>query len=271
MSWGINEPSGATPAWPLEWPGPERVDAKVGAQVAARVGALMSTRKGGLSQGPHAGLNLGDHVGDDPAAVRANRDLLSQQLQGARPAWLRQVHGSTVVDAAAVLAKGVMPEADGSWTRETGVACIVQVADCLPVLFAAPEGAAVGAAHAGWRGLAAGVLERTAQAVAQAAGCAPHELSCWLGPCIGPRQFEVGADVLEAFGGGARFVSRPRPDGQARWLADLAGLARDRLAAVGLRDVAGGRWCTVEDPSTFFSFRRDGITGRMAAAVWRRA
>ena len=220
--------------------------------------------------GPHASLNLGDHVGDDPAAVWANRAQLAQQLQGARPVWLRQVHGSTVVDAAAVLAGDLTPEADGSWTREPGVACVVQVADCLPVLFAAPNGAAVGAAHAGWRGLAAGVVERTASAVARAAGCEPEELSCWLGPCIGPRQFEVGADVLQAFGGGARFVGRPRPDGQSRWLADLAGLARDRLAALGLSTVTGGLWCTVEDNSSFFSFRRDGVTGRQAAAVWLR-
>ena len=230
----------------------------------------MSTRQGGVSLGPHAGLNLGDHVGDDPGAVLANRALLAQQLQGARPAWLRQVHGSTVVDAATVLARGLTPEADGSWTCEPGVACVVLVADCLPVLFAAPDGAAVGAAHAGWRGLAAGVVERTAHAVAQAAGCEPQELHCWLGPCIGPRQFEVGADVQQAFGGGPRFVSRPRPDGQARWLADLAGLTRDRLAGLGLRAVTGGAWCTVEDASSFFSFRRDGVTGRMAAAVWLR-
>lgn len=230
----------------------------------------MSTRQGGVSLGPYASLNLGDHVDDDPAAVRANRALLVQQMQGARPVWLRQVHGSTVVDGAAALAQGLVPEADGSWTREPGVACVVQVADCLPVLFAAFNGEAVGAAHAGWRGLACGVVERTAHAVALAAGCAPHELACWLGPCIGPRQFEVGADVLQAFGGGARFISRPRPDGQARWLADLAGLARDRLGALGLRDVSGGVSCTVEAASSFFSFRRDGITGRMAAAVWLR-
>jgi YfiH family protein len=151
------------------------------------------------------------------------------------------------------------------------VACVVQVADCLPVLMAAANGRAVGAAHAGWRGLAAGVLERTAEAVARAAGCEPSALACWLGPCIGPRQFEVGADVLQAFGADRRFFTpRPRPDGQSRWLADLPGLARQRLLALGLHQVAGGHWCTVETPSDFFSFRRDGVTGRMAAAVWLR-
>ncbi len=262
----LKEASGSGPARHLGWH-PEWPEAPGS---SARVGAFMSTRQGGMSLGPYAGLNLGDHVGDDPSAVQANRALLSKQLQGARPAWLRQVHGSTVVDAAAALAQGLTPEADGSWTSKPGVACVVLVADCLPVLFAAPQGVAVGAAHAGWRGLAAGVVEQTALAVARAAGCAPQELSCWLGPCIGPRQFEVGADVRQAFGGGARFVSRPRLDGQARWLADLVGLTRDRLTALGLSDVTGGAWCTVEDASSFFSFRRDGVTGRMAAAVWLR-
>lgn len=239
------------------------------------VGAVMSTRQGGCGAGPFARFNLGDHVGDDPANVAANRAIWSALMPGAHLAWLTQVHGAVVVDAAqaarAALQGERPPQADGSWTGEPGVACVVQVADCLPVLFAARNGRAVGAAHAGWRGLAAGVLERTAAAVAHAAGCAPADLACWLGPCIGPRQFEVGADVLEAFGGGERFVSRPRPDGPARWLADLPGLARDRLQTFGLHQVAGGTWCTVEDRSRFFSFRRDGVTGRMAAAVWLRA
>lgn len=239
------------------------------------VGAVMSTRQGGCGAGPFARFNLGDHVGDDPANVAANRAIWSALMPGAHLAWLTQVHGAGVVEAAqaarAALQGERPPQADGSWTGEPGVACVVQVADCLPVLFAARNGRAVGAAHAGWRGLAAGVLERTAAAVAQAAGCAPADLACWLGPCIGPRQFEVGADVLEAFGGGERFVSRPRPDGPARWLADLPGLARDRLQTFGLHQVAGGTWCTVEDRSRFFSFRRDGVTGRMAAAVWLRA
>ena len=146
------------------------------------------------------------------------------------------------------------------------------VADCLPVLFAAPGARGVGAAHAGWRGLAAGVLEATVQALCDAAGCAPQELSAWLGPCIGPRQFEVGADVLDAFGPAAdrHFQLRPRADGAPRWLADLPALARDRLQAAGVARISGGAWCTVEEPSRFFSFRRDRVTGRMAAAVWLR-
>ncbi len=167
--------------------------------------------------------------------------------------------------------------ADASWTCEPGVACTVLVSDCLPVLLAAPQARAVGAAHAGWRGLSAGVVEHCARAVCDAASCEPHELVAWLGPCIGPDAFEVGADVLMAFGveppaaSRERFRYQPRADGDPRWRADLAGLARDRLAALGVRRVSGGTWCTVQDRSRFFSFRRDGVTGRMAAAVWIRA
>jgi YfiH family protein len=148
----------------------------------------------------------------------------------------------------------------------------VQVADCLPVLFAAPGGRGVAAAHAGWRGLAGGVVEATLTALCDAAGCAPRELQVWLGACIGPRRFEVGADVLEAFGADARepAPARFRPHAPDKWLADLAGLARDRLQAAGVSAIHGGRWCTVEDTSRFFSFRRDRVTGRMVAAVWRR-
>jgi YfiH family protein len=163
-------------------------------------------------------------------------------------------------------------EADAAITTEPGLACTVMVADCLPVLFAAPRARAVGAAHAGWRGLAAGVLEATVQALCEVAACGADELSAWLGPCIGPRQFEVGADVQAAFGPAAarHFTARPRPDGSPRWLADLPALARDRLHAAGVLRITGGTWCTVEDPSRFFSFRRDQVTGRMAAAVWLR-
>jgi YfiH family protein len=162
--------------------------------------------------------------------------------------------------------------ADASVCAEPGIACTVQVADCLPVLFAAPNGRGVAAAHAGWRGLAGGVLEAALQTLCEAAVCAPGEVEVWIGPGIGPREFEVGADVLQAFGAApeaadpARFVPRPgRPD---KWLADLPLLARDRLQAAGVEAISGGRWCTVSEPSRFFSFRRDGRTGRMAAAVW---
>jgi polyphenol oxidase len=244
--------------------------------VDPRVGALMTTRAGGVSAPPWDSLNLGRGSGDSLAAVEANRRRVADAI-GAAPVYLGQVHGSRVVRIDASMVDAVTPEAaDASFTTEAGVACAVMAADCMPVLLAAPAGRAVGAAHAGWRGLAAGVLERLAQALCDAAGCGPHELSVWLGPCIGPAAFEVGADVLTAFAvdaaprDHARFVYRPRADGQPRWLADLVGLARDRLHALGVQRVGGGSWCTVQDRSRFFSFRRDGVTGRMAAAVWIR-
>lgn len=244
------------------------------------VQALMSTRSGGVSRGAFASLNLGIAVGDEPEAVAENRRRFVAAV-GAGPVFLRQVHGTRVVrlplggEAGGVEGSGGTPEADASFTTEPGVACVVQVADCLPVLFAAPDGRGVAAAHAGWRGLAAGVLERTITALCEAAGCSPRELRAWLGPCIGPRQFEVGAEVLAAFGAPPGTASpRFEPRAGERWLADLAGLARDRLAAGGLDEgrIGGGHWCTVGDESRFFSHRRDrprlASSGRMAAAVW---
>lgn len=239
-----------------------------------RVGAIMSTRAGGASAPPFDTLNLGRAVGDDPGAVEENRRRFDAALGGARPVWLSQVHGAKVLH----LRNGVEPAslvADASIVTEPGIASAVMVADCMPVLLAAPEGRGVGAAHAGWRGAASGVVEGAAMALAEATDCAPADLVAWLGPCIGPRQFEVGSDVLEAFGAspaspGQRFVPRLRDDGSRRWLADLRGLVCDRLAALGIAQVSGGGWCTVEDGSRFFSFRRDRVTGRMAAAVWLR-
>ncbi len=237
------------------------------------VGAAMSLREGGVSEGLYASLNLGVAVGDDAETVVENRARFAAAL-GARPVWLRQVHGVQVLRLRAG-ADAADPPADAAWTDEPGLACTVQVADCLPVLFATSDGRAVAAAHAGWRGLAAGVLEAAVDALCRGAGARPAELQAWLGPCIGPRQFEVGADVLRAFDqdpGRAelpRFIRRERPDGSMRWLADLQGLAQDRLAAVGVAAVTATPACTVEDGSAFFSFRRDGVTGRMAAAIWR--
>jgi polyphenol oxidase len=231
------------------------------------VGRAMTTRHGGASLAPFDSLNLGARVGDDPAAVAENRRRVAAAC-GATPVYLAQVHGRAVIRLSAADAEAGAPEhqADASITTEPGIACAVQVADCLPVLFAAPGGRAVGAAHAGWRGLAGGVLEATLAALCEAAGCEPTEVSAWLGASIGPANFEVGADVLEAFGGaGARFVARATP---GKWLADLPGLAIDRLRAAGVTQVSGGTWCTVADSSRFFSYRRDRVTGRMAALVW---
>jgi hypothetical protein len=237
-------------------------------RVGPQVGALMSTRAGGASAGAFDSLNLGRSAGDEPASIDENRRRFAAAL-GARPVWMSQVHGKRVL-CLPVEAGLASSSADAAITTEPGTACTVMVADCLPVLFAAPGGRGVGAAHAGWRGLASGVLEATVTALCEAAACAPSELQVWLGPCIGPRQFEVGSDVVEAFSGGSHFIARPRADGAMRWLADLPGLARCRLRAVGVAQLSGGTWCTVEDRSRFFSFRRDGLTGRMAAAVWLR-
>jgi YfiH family protein len=240
--------------------------------VDRRVGALMSTREGGVSRAPYESLNLGRSVGDDVAAVAENRRRFTAALDGARPVWLSQVHGTRVLRLQVDDEGGAT--ADASITTEPGIACTVSVADCLPVLFAAPHGRGVGAAHAGWRGLAAGVLEATLAALCDAAACTPAQLNAWLGPCIGARRFEVGADVLQAFGADAahRFAPHPHTDQPSpRWLADLPGLARDRLHAAGVRQLSGGAWCTVEDASRFFSFRRDRVTGRMAVAVWLRS
>ena len=238
------------------------------------VGAAMSLRVGGVSDGPCASLNLGVAVGDDPLAVAANRARFAAAL-GARPVWLRQVHGTHVLRLVGDTDDTPATPADAAWTTQQGVACTVQVADCLPVLFALRDGTAVAAAHAGWRGLAGGVLQATLQALCEGTGARAADVQAWLGPCIGPRQFEVGEDVLRAFGqapqsaDAQRFVYRARADGAPRWLANLRLLAQDRLVAAGVQSVSDAGACTVADPSAFFSFRRDGRTGRMAAAIWR--
>lgn len=236
------------------------------------VGALMSTRRGGVGSGPFATLNLRDGLGDDAATVAANRARFARSLGGA-PVLLNQVHGARVVRLGPDDARpqALVHTADASITTVPGIACVVQVADCLPVLLAAPQGRGVGAAHAGWRGLAGGVVDHAVQALCEASGSAPDHLKAWLGACIGPTHFEVGADVLQAFGADPHAggdLLRFQPHAEGKWMADLAGLARDRLRALGVQSVSGGRWCTAEDASRFFSFRRDRVTGRMAAAVW---
>jgi YfiH family protein len=234
----------------------------------------MSLRVGGVSGAPWNSLNLGLAVGDDAAAVAENRARWAQAL-GARPVWLRQVHGTHVLRLQGDTPSQPDTPADAAWTCVPGVACTVQVADCMPVLLALRDGSAVAAAHAGWRGLAGGVLEATLAALCDGMGAAPADVQAWLGPCIGPREFEVGADVLQAFGqipgreDPARFVWRPRADGAPRWRAHLPRLAAARLAAAGVTAVTDAGACTVEDASSFFSFRRDGVTGRAGAAIWR--
>lgn len=239
-----------------------------------RVRALMSTRAGGVSAAPFDSLNLrpaalGGEAVDDAAAVAENQRRYAHAL-GAQPVWLAQAHGTRVVrlGAADLVPGRPLHRADASVTTEPGLACAVLVADCLPLLLASRSGRAVGAAHAGWRGLAAGIVEAAVAAVCEAADCAPGDLLAWMGPCIGPRAFEVGADVVAAFGGqGPHFVACRRADGSTGWLADLPALARERLAAAGVGLVGGGDWCTLSEPRRFFSYRRERITGRMAAAI----
>ncbi len=256
--------SSAATVWTPHWPAP------------VNVRALCTTRVGGVSAGPYDSFNLGDHVGDAPEAVAANRARLRQRI-GARPVFLRQVHGSAVavLDAHTPDNTG----ADGCTTTASGVACTIMVADCLPVLITDMAGRRVAAAHAGWRGLAGGVLAQTyrqfeAEAPVDAKREAIHTIA-WLGPCIGPRAFEVGADVKAAFEAQSAdaagcFVPAPA---EGKWLADLPALARRQLLALGVRAVYGNdgsdAWCTVNNSSQFFSYRRDAVTGRFAALVWK--
>lgn len=244
--------------------------------VPAGVRSAFSLRSGGVSRAPFASLNVGVHVGDDPLAVQHNRRQIAAQLAlPGEPIWLDQVHGTTVhsVRAGESVAVGTpreRPVADAAVTETAGVVLAIQVADCLPVLFASRDGRVLGAAHAGWRGLAAGVLEHTVAAMARLAG-GPLELCAWLGPCIGPAHFEVGAEVREAFltAGDPAEAFEPNPRG--RWQCDLPGIARGRLRALGVQAVGGGEWCTAADPVRFFSHRRDQRTGRMVALLWRDA
>ncbi len=243
----------------------------------ASIGALASTRIGGLSQAPYddgqggGGLNLGRHVGDDDAVVERNRALLQQGLPG-RPAYISQVHGVAVVDAADVGADRPVLTADASFSTAPGVVCAIMTADCLPVLFASLDGKVVGAAHAGWRGLAAGILSETVAAMRQAGA---GEITAWLGPAIGPQQFEVGPDVLEGFLAGAqgseqevRVAFRDYPGRSGKYLADIYALARVFLARDGVTRVSGGSYCTASDAARFYSYRRDHVTGRQASLIW---
>jgi YfiH family protein len=227
------------------------------------VRACVSTREGGVSRAPYASLNLAAHVGDDAGAVRENRRRLREALAlPAEPVWLDQVHGVRVLDLDADTDDR---RADAALTRREGVVCAVLTADCLPVLLCDRQGSLVAAAHAGWRGLRAGVLEATVAATGLPGG----RLMAWLGPGIGPGRFEVGPEVREAFLGldpGAEDCFRRGPG--ERYLADLYALARRRLASVGIADVYGGGLCSFEDRVRFYSYRRERRTGRMASLIW---
>ena len=251
-----------------DWPAP------------AGVQAVCTTRAGGVSAAPYDSLNLGDHVGDFFAQVATNRAIFQQAI-GAQPVFLNQVHGTDVL-----LLNAATPHAsvaDACLTDQPGVACTIMVADCLPVLFTTLDGRCVAAAHAGWRGLAGqdgvGVLEQTCQHFSALArinkAYVATEIIAWLGPCIGPQAFEVGDEVRAAFlvhDAQAAQMFQPRPGG--KWLANLAGLARQRLAALGITRIFGNDgsdpWCTVTQPSRFFSHRRDRVSGRFAVSIWRK-
>lgn len=245
-----------------DWPG-----------APASVGALSTLRCGGVSRGAYGdgagggGLNLGVHVGDDPAAVAQNRAKL-RALLPADPAWLTQVHGSTVLDAAK--ARGA-PEADACIAIGPGAVCAIQTADCLPVLFCDTDGKVVGAAHAGWRGLASGVLENTVAAM-RAAGAS--DILAWLGPAIGSARFEVGDEVRQAFLGiasEAHAAFLPNINNPGKYFADIYALARLVLLRQGVERISGGGFCTVTDATRFYSYRRDKVTGRMASLIWLNA
>lgn len=233
-----------TPAWPLP----------------ANVRAVVTQRSGGVSAAPFDSNNLATHVGDQPAAVAHNRRLLWQQLPGVRSIqWLNQVHGTAVV---AACGGTVVPVADAQFTHEKGLACAVLTADCLPVLFCAADGSHVAAAHAGWRGLAAGVLLNTLQQFA-----APEQVLVYLGPAISAEHFEVGPEVKAAFAWASENCFHP---GQGdRYFADLYQLARQQLQRAGVVHIHGGEHCTVRDSQQFYSYRRQAVTGRQASLIWR--
>jgi len=234
-----------------EWPAPPGV----------RV--ISTLRQGGSSEGPYASMNLASHVGDVAASVEANRRLLRRAAHlPAEPMWLEQVHGTEVVVHDG---RSDVPRADAAMTRGRGRICAVLTADCLPVVLADRAGSRVAVAHAGWRGLAQGIVEATVRAL----HCPPAELLAWLGPAIGQQAFEVGVEVRDAFvARSAQLAGCFAENERGRFQADLYGLATAVLAEAGVTAVHGGGWCTASDPQRFFSFRRDGTTGRMATLAW---
>ncbi|WP_444899118.1 peptidoglycan editing factor PgeF [Microbulbifer sp. VAAC004] len=244
-----------TPSWPAP----------------ARVRAVTTLRNGGVSTGAFSSFNLGAHVGDEESAVMANRQQLSEELKlPAVPQWLEQIHSDKVIEAQS---DGLVRTADASFNLGGGAACAVLTADCLPVLICDKTGTRVAAAHGGWRGLAEGILRNTVTAL----DCDPKELLVWLGPAIGPEAFETGVDVLEAFFEHAQSGThteaiaqcfRPHSRKPLHFLADIYALARAELAELGIENIYGGEYCTVNEAERFFSYRRERTTGRMASLIW---
>lgn len=236
-----------------EWPAP------------ATVRAFVTYRTGGCSEDPYASNNLATHVGDDPQSVAANRRWLNAELSIAEPCWLEQVHGIKLVDAAAASGTQV---ADGSYSGRSGPVCAVMTADCLPLLLCDSAGSQVAAVHCGWRGLAAGIISRSLAAFS----ASPSDLLAYLGPAISGDHYEVGAEVRQALavslGGQHADFSRAVVGKPGHFLVDLYALARAQLQAAGLEKIYGGDRCTFAEPDRFFSYRRDGVTGRMASLIW---
>ena len=232
-----------------DWPAP------------ANVKTLQTTRLGGNSSAPYDSFNLGDHVGDAPLSVARNRMMLNTLLPS-EPVWLKQVHGTVVANADMA---SCLPQADACIARHRAAVCVVMTADCLPVLLCDQQGSVVGAAHAGWKGLAAGVIEATVQAM----DVAPQNLMAWLGPAISQQAFEVGDEVRVLFvGADSQAAAAFIPGQYGKWLADIYVLARLRLNALGITQIYGGDFCTYSDRERFFSYRRDGVTGRMGTFIW---
>lgn len=241
---------------PIDWPLPDGVHVAV------------TMRSGGFSSGPYRGANLGDHVADDPARVAANREQLARQCGVQRWQWLRQVHGTHVIDVGPTPIENIV--ADGIMSQCAGVACAVLTADCLPILLCARDGSQVGAVHAGWRGLADGIIAHSIAGFR----CAAEQITAYLGPAIGPDHFEVGQDVYDAFQlwgieqSAWQQLFRPQVEKPGHYLANLYGLARWALRRQGVQCIYGGDLCTYCDSQRFYSYRRDGVTGRMASAIW---
>jgi len=236
-----------------DWPAPENVR------------SLQTIRIGGVSPSPYDSFNLGDHVGDAPQAVAQNRQQLAA-LMPSEPVWLQQVHGTLVADADNA---GCLIQADAAFARRRGTVCVVMTADCLPVLLCDEAGSAVAAVHAGWKGLAAGVIESAVAAI----GVAPHKLLAWLGPAISQRAFEVGEDVRTTFmahdvQAAEAFIAASHVGGVDKYFADIYLLARQRLHALGVQQIYGGEHCTYSNSERYFSYRRDSVTGRMGSFIW---
>lgn len=238
--------------------------------VPSNIKSLLTTRQGGCSYTPYDSFNLGSHVGDDLLCVNKNREILAQQLPSA-PVWLNQVHSNIIVNAAET---ADLPDADGSYTTQTGVVSVVLTADCLPILLCTRQGDAVAALHAGWRGLLNGVLEQGVLDLLKASQHQAEDCLVWFGPCIGSENFSVGAEVREAFLEKSSCHSEVEQcfsviqGKQDKFLADMVKLAQYQLSQIGVVNFSGGQYCTYRDKEQFYSYRRDGVTGRMASFIW---